>query len=277
MASLRFLLSVQRTPKLVLAGDLAIKAERFLQAIATPHSIVELHIDGNMLRKNMDDEFYGKTASLRWDHALASAFPKLQRLRLCNLELEIPRTTVVAAPADPPSFRPRDLVLDNVCVEGNLLHLADLSGLRSLSVSCQCPTDVGVHIHDVLAACADSLESLHYEAQDAHNDAAMLLEHLGAAFPALSELCLSGIRCDAEALMLISQRCQRLRTLRVRGRTVQISADEWATLVRSGTFAALRELVVPQGVYQAPFVRWTAPMVDCILSACRARDVQLAF
>lgn len=278
MASLRFLLSAQCTPKLVLAGDLAIKAERFLQAIATPHSIVELHIDGNTVRADEDEGFYGgsKTASLRWDHALASAFPKLQRLRLCNLDLEIPRATA-ATPGNPQTFRPQDLVLDNVSVEGNLLHLADLSGLRRLSVSCQCPVEFGVYMHDVLTACAGSLETLHYEAQDAHNDASVLLENLDVAFPALTELSLSGIRCDAQALMSVSQRCQRLRTLAVCGRTVPISASDWAALVRSGAFAALRELMVPQGVYQAPFMRWTSAMTECIVSACRAQGIQVTF
>lgn len=266
MASLRFLLGIEGLPTVVLAGELAIKAERFLHALTVPHAVTELHIDGNLLASELPTF---RPASLCWDAELASAFPNLEKLWLANIELDIPH------PRAPHTIRPAELLLDNVIISGQLSSLADLSRLRRLTVSCTEARDVDEHLPLVFEACAETIEALRYEVRDVRRDDAVLLDHFPRC-PAMRDLVLSGVNLGTSALAAIGERCSALEALAVQGRAVQVTPQEWVSFIRSGALSRLRELDTPFGTYAPPFKHWSLEQTGQVMAACVARDIRLA-
>lgn len=269
MESLRFILGIERLPTVILAGELAIKAERFLHALTVPHAVTELHIDGNLLACARGTLPCFTPASVCWDQALASTFPNLEKLWLANIELEIPHPQV------PHTLRPKELYLDNVIITGHLTNLADLSGLRRLTVSCKEARDVDQHLPLVFETCAESIEALHYEVRDMRRDDAVLLDHFPSC-PVMRDLCLSGVNIGSSALTAIAERCRGLEALAIQGRAVQVTPQEWVCFIRSGALPRLRDLDTPYGTYAPPFKHWSIEMGNEVMAACVARDIRLA-
>lgn len=268
MASLRFLLSLEGLPTVILAGELAIKAERFLYALTMPQAVTKLHIDGNSLAHERGTLSSLRPASLTWDADLAHTFPNLEKLWLANIELDIPH------PASPHNIRPTELFLDNVSIIGHLSHLADLSGLRHLSVSCKQACDLDEHLPLVLESCASTLETLRYEVRDVRRDDAVLLDHF-PPFPALRDLVVAGVHLGVTALLSIAERCPGLESLAIQGRAVHLTPQEWVTFIRSGAMPRLRELDTPYGTYAPPFKHWSLDQGNEVMIACVARDIRL--
>jgi hypothetical protein len=267
MASLRFLLAVQHARKVVLAGELAFKAERFLQALTTPYVVTELQIDGHMLGWKHEACCH-RYASLRWDASVALAFPHLRKLRLCKVEVDIHPSSV----ALPTSLAEVDL--DQVHFTGSLQHFADFTAVKTLRIACECGGSFAPHMAMILASCAQNLETLEYEVQHGwHEDDSLLrsAEH----YPRLQELSLHGVPLGLGDLHRVAERGPATRTLTVTGRWSPMSSGEWAAFLESGALPHLRHLRTPGGTFSRPWNRWSEDMKEEVRQACLTRGIHL--
>ena len=272
MASLRYILSLDGLRSLTLGGELAVHAERFLQSLAHPEAVTELHIDGSMHSAGHSYFRCRKPASLEWDEVIAFKFPKLQKLRLSNLEIDI------LYPPIPYDFEVADLYLDNVDItSGYLPHLfhESWSSLRHLSVVAKTASDFDEHLRLTLDCCGSGLETLHYEVVDAPSDH-VLFDDVSTMLPSLVQLRLSGVDIQSDTLSVIQEVCQNLEELSVTGRVVRVSPVDWALFLSSGALPSLRHLSTPWGTYHPPFVHWSQETCKSVLDASASRKIQLS-
>jgi hypothetical protein len=265
VASLELILGVCGLPRITLGGDLAVKAERWAKALASPQSVTELHIDGHMLAWNRHVFSISRHPSLKWDEAMSSNFHSLRKLRLSNLDLE------VAPHAGPIVLQ--ELILDNVSSEHDSLNLF-ASALRRLTVISPWSAQTDESTVALVGFCSGTLEYLQYDVCRSRRDEGTIFDFPGSAsLPELRELVLSGVNAHAGSLARMGELCPNLESLALQGRMVQITAQEWMECIRSGAFPYLLELGVPRGALLPPFRYWCDKEMDETKDACAERRI----
>jgi len=258
LKGLRLLLGLEGLERIVIGGELAVKAERFLRLIGNPDGVEDIHVDGSLISHRMSSR-----PSLEWDEGLSFGFQRLKKLRLTDMELDI-----IAPSIDCPSTI-TDLVLENVhIIHGQVAHI--LNGaptMNCLHVTTKDATVSAGHLGPVLASCM--VKCLHYELQkeSCGNGFALDMESIGT----LECLHLKGVYVDLGVLNSVSEVCRNLRELVVSGRTVRVTGAEWAGCIRSGAFSGLERLGLPWGTNRRPFIPWPPAEVREIREACARR------
>ena len=258
LKGLRVLLGLEGLQRIVIGGELAVKAERFLRVIANPESVEDIHIDGSLVSHRIRSR-----PSLEWDEGLSFGFQRLKKLRLTDMELDI-----IAPSIDCPSTI-TDLVLENVHIfNGQVAHI--LNGAQSMNCLHVCTRDGTVsdgHLQPVLASCM--VKCLHYELQKESygNEFVFNSGNIGT----LECLHLKGVYVDLGVLNNVSEVCRNLRELVVSGRAVRVTGAEWAGYIRSGAFSGLERLGLPWGTNSRPFIPWPPAEVKEIREACARR------
>lgn len=273
IAGLRFVLNLQGLQTVTLGGELAVRAERFIQMMGHTYSVTSLHIDGTSISQDKGDVSRRRIASLDWDDSIAFRFARsLRTLRLSHLSLDI-------TPSDMPSpLRVRTLILEDVSVESGSIEdllFDSWTSLRHLSISSsspQSPEDVALPL---LESC-DQLESLSYEAcgSVAHRE---LFEQDLPSLSLIRELRLFDVDLNPQTLAFISGTCRALVQLSVLGRAPQLNVQDWVELLDSGALPSLRVLQTCSGHNQPPsgFRRWPAETCRQLSTACAARNISL--
>jgi len=246
MASLRYILSLGVYRKVVLGGELAVKAERFLHSLAHPESVTELRIDGNTENGECGYFHRQRPPSLEWDNVIAFKFSNLRRLKLFNLELDIVYSPV------PYEFGLEDLVIDNVQIIGGYFCHIHQSCLRHIYVTAINSSDIDEHLRLMLDLYGPTIETLHFEIRRNPRCRVHIFDSDSRPCPSLHQLHLSDVEIDVEMLSAIAQVCPNLEVLIITGRSVSVSADEWRRFIGSGTLPKLRCLVTPDGTRWLP-------------------------
>lgn len=262
--ALRFLLGLDGLSQITLAGQLSVRAERFLRLISNPESVQELHIDGSLVK-----HCFNTQGSLEWDESIAFSFPNLTKLRLTHTELDI-------IPPSIPYVSPITyLTLDNVhIVNGYLPHLLHgITALERLHITTSDPDASGEQIRLVLASC--TLGCLHYEVQKDNKGDSFVLDTNQPSAVSLRCLHLQGLFVDLGVLTLVDEICKNLVELVVSGRAVRVSPYEWAEFIKSGAFSSLERLGLPWGTNNPPFLAWPPSAVEEIKKACSSRKTPL--
>lgn len=272
-AGLRRLLTIPGLERLSLGGDLAVRAERFLNALASPQTIKHLSIDGSF------DCFFHvnrgphRRASLEWDASLALRFRNLKSLELTDLELE-----VVSPPAK--CILPLEtLRLERVSLTGG--YLASLARgawtrLRTLHVTVRKGWEFDEQVRLVLAACAETLEKFEFSTLelDVGGDLNLFGDDPALKFPKLQSVLLGGANVTPEILHQLHTRCSALTTLDVSGRNNLVTPSEWVEMLRNGWWPRLVKLSAPGGT-GPPFMFWSETMARPVIEACERRGTDV--
>lgn len=270
LASIRMLLSLNGLRCLTLGGELAIGAERFLHALASPHTITNLCIDGSIASSSGQYPCSGrKSASLEWDEAMACKFLRLRSLRLSNMELSIFYSPM-------PYPRLTNLSLDNVdIVDGILSELCHGSWgtLRSMSVTTNCATNTDEHLRSMVACCRN-LESLHYAVFEIITRDAIFVDDFPSC-PSLLDLRLSGFMVNPHTLISIAESCRNLEQLSILGRLASVTPDDWTAFVVSNVLPNLQRLTTPSGTFHPPFICWSKCTEENVRKHCASRNIML--
>jgi hypothetical protein len=274
MASLRYILSLVGFRKVILGGELSVKAERFLHSLAHPESVTHLQIEGDLdiycsyLRSQ-------KPSSLEWDEVIAFKFPNLRSLKLSNLELDI------IHPFVPYELEIADLILDNVHIIGGYLHHLlnqSWSHLRRLFVIARSASEFDEHVRLMLDCCRPNIQTLHYDIQcNPRSSTAPLFGGNSQPCPSLRQLYLRDVEIGDEGLFTIGQTFPNLETLTVAGRSVRVSADDWTAFIRSGALPSLQYLTIPGGTHYPPFMHWLPEIGIPILKASAQRNIRCIY
>ncbi|TRM61470.1 hypothetical protein BD626DRAFT_501128 [Schizophyllum amplum] len=190
--------SVDRLEAVTLGGALAVEAERFLMMLAGhAPDVRELNVIGAPL---CDAMCPSSIASLEWDTARAYALPKLERLRLSNLSLDI------EFPYDTMESRLQELVLDNNAP--NFKHLSVLTKERE-------------HYDEQIRLVLESyeLQSLQYDVDEEDRSEEDIFGADLPPHPSLRNLRLRGMKVCPEMLSSIAESCPNLEQLFVQGRS----------------------------------------------------------
>ncbi|KAK7463790.1 hypothetical protein VKT23_005729 [Stygiomarasmius scandens] len=262
MKSIRYILSLNGLVSLTLGGDLSVGAERLLNSLSYPETIIKLHVNGSCRKDAL-----GCPASLEWDTVLASRFPELQRLELSNLDLDI------VYPSFPSRLQISELVLSNVqLVGGDLSHLLqDTDTLKYLCVSGEFSSEMDEQVSFVVESYG--VENLLYEVECMGAWRPTLFDE-GLSLPStLRVLQLSGVRVDVETLNAVHRCYPNIEELKVTGRSVSLSVEDWVEFAKSAKCAKLERLQVPEGTNEPPFRRWEDDNV--LRAACCERGIVL--
>lgn len=255
LSGLRFLLALGGLNRVMLGGELAVRAARFLKLIAVPEVVDELHIDGSLVGHRLSCR-----PSLEWDESIAFQFLNLKRLRLRRVELDISSPSV-QVPLTISSLHLEDVNITH----GFLPHL--LNGARSLEQLHVNTKDAAVYdeqIQLVLASCA--VGCLHYEVEREGRRNAFVLDGDRCNTRTLHCLHLRGIFVDLRLVTGIGMMCQNLVELVVCGREVRVGAKEWVALITSGRFGSVQRLGLP-------WDNWRNEEVEEVRSACISRGI----
>lgn len=271
MASLRFILSLDGFKTVTIGGELAAQAERFLHMMPNTRSVTSLHVDGSDIEAHDGSLSCGPPASLEWNESIAFRFTKLRTLRLTNMQM------TVLEPPMPYSLRISQLYFTDVTVcIGSIQNLCFESWdhVRSLHITASNTRDSDDFVRDLLECC-ESLESLHYEVtcSGAHGD--IFEEDLPLS--SLRRLRLFDVDVNPQTLAILSQTCPNLERISVLGRKVRLTAQDWASLVNSGSLSSLKTLQTSAGTFEpsSGFLRWSPRALQSLASSCKSRNVSL--
>ncbi|KAI0094602.1 hypothetical protein BDY19DRAFT_913690 [Irpex rosettiformis] len=272
MASLRYILNLDRLDNLTIGGELAIQAERFLHMMSNTRSITSLHIDGSYLQQD-DDSFDCKhPASLEWNDSIAFRFTRLRTLRLTNLQLAL------AEPSMPYVLHISSLIFHNVTIAfGSIQNLCNESwdSVRHLSIATR-DTHASDDFVRELLECCENLETLRYEASCAGASGDLFG---GEEIPvgSLRKLKFFDIDINPQTLVFLGQSCANLEYLSVLGRSVRLRAEDWIRFIGSGALPSLKVLRTAAGCYEpsSGFLRWSEDLREQLLSSCSTRSIDL--
>jgi hypothetical protein len=253
MRALRSLLGLPGLKSLTLGGELALKAHRFLRHVAYAEEIEALHVDGRML---------AESGSLDWDESLSFTFPNLAKLELTDILFDIDPSS-----ASLPSLL--SLVLNNVHILSGYLSSLVSEDLKHLHITTTDIESTDDQLRIMQTSCA--VRCLHYELQKYACQSFNGLQADEHILDSLRCLHLDGHFVDVGVLQTLAAQCRNLEELKVSGRAVRISAQEWAGVIRSGAFGRLRRLGVPPGTNLPPFATWTPPEREEIEKAFACR------
>ncbi|TFK30632.1 hypothetical protein FA15DRAFT_662644 [Coprinopsis marcescibilis] len=264
--SIRALLALPGLRRVVIGGQLAMKAERFLNALAYPETITELVVDGGSIASSIP------LSSLELDECLFYRFPSLRTLKLANLqELEI-----VMPPPSQFTIPISNLIINNVAITGGYLcSILDSSSLDFLSISAKSAAEYDEELRLILGCCRVNM--LHYAVEtSSHSPGRSFLDVDGVDTLSLQKLQLDGLSIDPGLFLDLQRRCPSLKELGVSGRSVGISPREWATFAASRTLPCLTKLKLPGGTNNPPYAKWKADDFHVLQSICISHEVQLA-
>ncbi|EIN13532.1 hypothetical protein PUNSTDRAFT_94638 [Punctularia strigosozonata HHB-11173 SS5] len=265
IASLEIILGLHGLPRITLGGDLAVKAERWAKALASPHCVTELHIDGYMLAWNRHVFNIYRHPSLKWDDAMSRNFHSLRKLRLSNLDLE------VAPQAGPIALH--ELVLDNVSAEHDSLNLF-AAVLHRLTVVSPTSAQTDDSVVSLVAYCSSTLEYLEYEVHRSRRDEGTIFDFpTSTSLPKLRTLIINGANAHSGSFERMGELCPNLVSLALQGRMVQMTVEEWVQGIRSGVFPCLKQLGTPLGTFGPPFRYWNEKGLANIKAACATRNI----
>ncbi|KAF5312121.1 hypothetical protein D9619_003046 [Psilocybe cf. subviscida] len=257
MRALRSLLGLPGLKRLMLGGELASKCHRFLKHVAYADEIESLHVDGRAMARGL-----AESGSLAWDESLSFAFPNLAKLELTDISL-------VVDPSSAPLPSLRSLVINNVHILSGYLSSLASEDLNHLHITTRDTESTDEQLRIVQTSCA--VRCLHYELQKDACRSFIGLQVDDETLGSLRCLHLDGHCVDTGVLQTLAAQCRNLEELKVSGRAVRMSAQEWAGVIRSGAFDALRRLGVPPGTCIPPFVGWAAGELEEIETACAGR------
>ncbi|KAF8649730.1 hypothetical protein AX16_005502 [Volvariella volvacea WC 439] len=255
LGGVRFLLGLGGLRSITLGGDLSEGAERFLQLVADPQHVEQLHVTGSLLMGSV-----GSMPSLEWSDTMAMFFPNLKQLRLSHIELDI------VPPSIPYQLHLTDLTLDQVSIVGGFLsHLVhDSKKLGQLRVSTDSSADMDEQIGLLFDTCA--VDTLAYEVC-AGNPAPSPEIFSSDSATTLSELrrvCLKVDAIDWEALQRICERCRNLEELEIScHRMIAVPLLQWEALI--GEARSLRRFGVPR----------KTEGLEGLRTVCRQRNIDL--
>lgn len=262
-AGVRFILGLEGLESVTLGGYLAFGAERFLQSLGDPYAVKNLHIDGSLMADSLSSR-----PSLEWDESLAFKFQSLRTLRLTSIELDI------IYPSIPYQLSILELVLNNITItSGFLSHLLhETPSLERLCVLTKNASEFDEHLRLVLVSC-------HVHVLECEMQADLPSHHAifdsSSQLPSLRCLRLSGFQMDTDSLYAIGQSCRNLEELLISGRMVNVRPRDWVRFLESGIPSSLRNLGLPWGTNQPPFVKWHDAAKQEILAAAALRGVHV--
>lgn len=265
LKGIQFILALEGLRSITLGGELAVRAERFIHAIASPDTIEDLHIDGSLLKHSLSS-----FSSLEWNGMTAFMFPSLRKLKLSYVELD------VVYPTMPSELALTELLLDHVHIVSGFLPylLHEKSALQRLCVSTGDATEFDEHIKLVLQSC--SIETLLYEVErDTSSSQPVFGEEPSVSSSSLRSLQLDGLQIDLGKLTSISLCYPNLEQLFISGRLAKITPNEWANFLASGALPLLRDLGVPGGTNDPPFRRWSLTCGKQVVEASSLRNIRL--
>lgn len=250
--------------RITFGGDLAVGAERLLNALPNPEIVTYLHIDGTS-----SDEICSTAASLEWDETLAYKFSALRTLKLSHLELD-----VVLPLAPLPEVV--DLTLDHISLShDSLIDMFSGSPLKKLSIM----TDGTVsHVEEQVQLLLESscIEELHYEAQWNRAHALSFMPPNGVV-GTLRRLSLVGTHTCAGMVETLGRCFPRIRKLFISGRATCITAEEWENVLKSSVLPCLQNLDIPNGTSHPPYRKWGVMEEALVARQSVLRNVTLSF
>lgn len=262
--SIQFLLGLEGLKRIKLGGQLAKQAQRFLNALAFPELVEEVVVDGGLLQEAGWLPF--PSNAMEWDEGLLYRFPRLQKLRLANLELDlIPRSGTARFPIN-------HLILDDVAIAGGFL-CQSIASANTLTICTKSAVEYDEQIRLVLNHC--DVDVLEYEVRANQCGARSILDTDATTPLPLRRLRLDGYTTDTGLLADIAQRCTTLQELSIGGRGTAVTAQEWVAFISSGALPALERLQLPGGTNAPPFEKWTPTDLLAIEGASKANKIQL--
>lgn len=262
MAGLRRLLALQNLQRVILGGELAAEAERFLNALMFADTITDLHIDGSDLFEKSQTSS-GQEPSLEWDECIAFKFPRLRRFTLSNISL------VIIPPSIKYPFQLTTLVLRNVhLVDGDLTDLCHHSWDHLISIKYETVSldPIEGPIDELLTKCS-RLEALHFDAPQSS---------ISLPWNALlRELHLTALDMTLSNIRLIARSCPNLEHLSVSDSMVQISTEDWVACFQANMFPCLKTFTVPLNIAHGTCCQRPRRTLAILRSVCSERNILL--
>lgn len=262
-AGIRFLLGLE-LKRVKLGGQLTRRAERFLNMLGCPENIEDLVVDGAGLEDGM-----GPLASMEWDESILHRFPKLKRLELANLELDI------IPPSTPPSapIPINHLILTNVDLSNGSFLCQMAASISSLSICAKSAHEYDEQVRLALENC--SLRTLQYQVCSSSKTERSFLDADANMTFTLHRLAFDGY-VDSSFLAGIALRCVELEELLITGRTVAVTPPEWMNFIRTySSPASLKRLGLPEGTNMPPYEKWSVEDANEIQSVAASQGIQL--
>lgn len=263
--AVRTLLALEGLKSLVLGGELAIDARRFLGFVTATDTLTYLHVDGTSLCGSLSSR-----GSLEWSEDFRFKFPRLKKLAFTNLEMDIdPIITSQSVQMD-------ELVFDNVSViDGSISYLVpEGSVIERLYINASSACEHDEHIRTILhSSCIRTLE---YEVQKSSPSDGSFLEpegELEGGALGLRRLEMRGLSVDNGVLDAVQRCCPDIEELAVFGRSTRLTPEDWVRCLVSGGLSSLRCLALTRGTNHPPYRAWCAKAVDGLTEATRARSV----
>lgn len=245
--AIRMLLGLEGLRKITIGGDI----NRCLGLVGNPEGVEELQIRGQ--------RELGWPTTVEWDERLTFGFPRLKKMALREIDLDVMWPTV----GHPASFT--ELILEDVAIVGGRLTqmLNGAQRLRCLHISGSDMVNEEAKLKEVLRSCA--VECLHYEVRKTSgrwNPFSDLGPEGGRTVRCLH---LEGHLLDSGILDTLQEVFWNVEELVVSGRTVNVLAREWAELLSSGGLSSLKRIGLPWGTNKPPFVKWNKTEEEAIL------------
>jgi hypothetical protein len=256
MKAIRMLLGLEGLKRISVGGDMG---ERYIRLIGNPEMVEDLHISGQtaLVRER----------ALTWDEMLTLRFPRLKKIRLSEIDLEVMWPTVEY----PASFT--QLILEDVDIRGGRLvqMLNGAKWLGCLHISSCGRVEEEEELREVLGSCV--VECLRYQVRTTFgrwNPFSELGAECGRTVRCLH---LDGHLVDVGILDTLRVVFCNLEVLDVRGHLVSVLASEWTEFVSGGALRSLRRLGLPWGTNRPPFVKWNSREMGEIRGACAKRRI----
>ena len=257
MKAIRTLLGLEGLRTITVGSEI----NRCLGLIGNPEEVEELGIRGQ--------RGLGWPRTVEWDERLRLGFPRLKKMELRGVDLDV----MWPSGRHPASFT--ELILEDVDIIGGRLTqmLNGAQRLKCLHISGSDMMNEEEELKEVLGSCA--VECLHYE-----------VRKIGGRWNPFSDLGLKGgrtVRClhleghllDRGILDTLREVFCNVEELVVRGRTVNILAQEWAEVLSSGGLPSLERIGLPWGTNGPPFAKWNKTEEDAIRVECAKRKLRV--
>lgn len=264
--AIQLLLGLEGLEQLTLGGLLSIRAERFLNAVAFPESIVRLEVEGDG-----ESCALSRDGSLELDDDFWYRFCSVKQLKLGNLRVDVNYT-----PKQDYQIPIKHAIL--IQCDVSLCDLLAGSCLDLLCVHADCSCEHHNDLQEILQASdLGHPKALRYTLGKGcrDSDGSFLAQPSGSTQQStLRSLHLDGHFIEQDFLETLAQ-YPSLEELVVSGRSVRISSEEWAHLITSGGLPNLQRLQLPGGTSRPPYTRWAPEEVNDLQQHCSSRRIHL--
>ncbi|KAH6917192.1 hypothetical protein BKA70DRAFT_1367692 [Coprinopsis sp. MPI-PUGE-AT-0042] len=262
--AIQLLLGLEGLQQLTLGGNvLSVKAERLLNAVAFPESIVQLAVEG--------DATSSRQGSLELAEDFWQRFSSVRTLSFVNMSVTL---DIAPEPVIPPPIK--HAILMNCDI--SLCHLLAGSSLDLLDIQADCSCE---HYHDLQQILHNTdiceVKALRYTVTKECRESDGTFLHSPAGIttaPTLRSLHLDGHFIDQDILNAL-RLYPSLEELIVGGRSIRITSQEWADFIGSGLLSSLQRLRLPGGTSWPPYAKWSAEELEVIRLCCSSRQVCL--